>query len=257
MIKIYKNSTLLDTLDSGLEETSLSLESSDALNIHYYKPLTKFYFCFKTPSTTRKTLTIQRWNGTAYESVDFNDETKGFTKSGFITINDLDKSVLADGVHKIKISVNSTTSVVLRLLDIVFNSEQDLVIAYRDVNRLYPALMESHILAIIDARNAIIQKINSSGNIKINGIQNTIFNRWDLLNIDEVRQASVFYALHSIFLELSDEENDSYSEKAVQFLEKFNERFSVFWGSLLSLDSNDDGEINTNENQIQVGRFYY
>jgi hypothetical protein len=147
---------------------------------------------------------------------------------------------------------------ILRLLDLVFSSEDDLVVVARDINRLYPSLMDSHVLALIDAKNYIVRKINNSGQYKYNGTDVKTFNQWDFLDIADVRDASTYYALYSIYNDLQDASGDVYREKADIYLNKFNNAFQVFRETILKLDINDNGKVDTdiNEDKVQHVRFY-
>jgi len=255
-LKIYKNSTLIKNLNKGTETVNLTLNNTDVIYIGYYKELNQLYFEIITKAVTNAGLTFSKSNGTDYTIVNSDDETDGLTKSGFVYLDQLSTSgqLTENGetLNWIKIENTNGAVVSLRLLDLIFNSEDDLMLDEPDIARLYPEGLDSHILSLVASRNYILRKINNSGKYKYNGIKVFSINQYDIMNVDELREASVYYTLYKIFANIQDGENDVYRQKSQDYLDKFNASFQIFSNSILTIDLDDDGVTSDLEQEQSI-----
>ena len=217
MLYVYKNATDYSSLayKMGIEEISLSLTTSDYLYMGYTKPQKNYFIELKTPNSVALSLSAEMWNGTAWVNCPLIDETKGLKKSNFVYLGDEAYGSKATTVNSIsahwyrfKVSVN-TSAMVITGINCLFCGEDDLKNHEPSLSNFYPKGITSHILSLVAARDFILRKINNSGFFKYkiidplianeNYISTQNFTQFDVFDIDEIRDAAVFYALHKIF----------------------------------------------------------
>jgi len=74
------------TKSPSADELTFELDVADNFYIGYKNRFASRYFHFSTLNATARTITVQYWDGTAWDAVeDFVDQTAGFTKSGFLS----------------------------------------------------------------------------------------------------------------------------------------------------------------------------
>lgn len=256
--RVFKNSTdITNNLKTFGEEYTLSLNDTDHLDIGYRKDFHQMFFEIKTANTINCTITMQKWNGTAWVNEAIVDETNGFKKSGFIFLEqDSAQRLLHNSIdgywYRLKVSA-TTSNIVLNGLGIVFNNLTDLKIEEPAIESFYPRGISSHIYSIISARDYIMRRINNSQadlfyNASINPltgnefIEARLLNAFDILDINELRDASTFYALHKIFSNRQDADNDVYLQKSEMYLKKFEDSFKLWTGRKLTIDIDDNGK---------------
>ena len=98
----------------------------------------------------------------------------------------------------------------------------------------------------VSSRTFILQKLRNTGYIKWNSItRQENITPWDLLDIFEVKEASIYLTLGKIFFALSDSIDDHYWQKYKEYENKFEETFAL---ARLTLDSDNDGVVDEVEN---------
>lgn len=236
--------------------------TSDEIFIGYEKPLNAIYIDLEHPNTYNSAVDVAYWNGSTYTSMAINDRTQGLKRSGHIEwskeISDQVKNTensLERYWYKLTISLD-TNSITINGINLVFASDRDLLEEEPDIIA-DPRRLPSNRLTFINyhqaARNHMIQDLRNSGKTKIkpDGDLKDL-NQFDLHDYRQVNQAAKYLALHKLMLNLSDDPNDVYNQKAQNYLKLYGDAFNVF---LLSYDKDDDGEIDNNEkNNFQVNR---
>ncbi len=135
----------------------------------------------------------------------------------------------------------------IRYINLVFNSLDDLLAEEPDVERFYPlnpsndVEIPTHLLSQIAARDEIIKKINQSGRLKYNGTDCLLINQFDILDVEELKDAAKYYCLYKIYFNLNDQSEDIYKEKANDYLGKYQQAFKIFHNGKLTIDSDNDG----------------
>lgn len=239
------------------EEYSLTLLNSSHIDIGYKKPINQIFIEIKTPNIASSTISIQKWNGSAWVSLKHLDETNGFKKSGFIFFDEDDLTVKqlhnSKNQYWYRLIVNTSTSgLVLNGINLVFNNLADLKNEEPAIESFYPRTITSHILSIVSAREYILRRINNSQPLNfyilptnpltgLSYVDVRNLNVFDIFDINELRDASTYYALHKIFSNRSDEADSVYKQKADDYLLKFEQTFKLFTGRKLTIDINDDG----------------
>ena len=225
----------------------------DHIYIGHHKPFNTVYAEMFTPNTVSNDLVAEYFNGTVWTTLELADESMGFTRSGFIFWNKVGmRSTAINAVERfyirVKPSVNqSNTSI--RAINLVFADDSAMRSEFPEITNteLLPPGEKSHIMTHVASRNFILhqlrnhyQKANPTGSFyqKIN--------QFDLIDIFEIREAAVFLSLSKIFFNLSDSPDDHWWIKYKEYLDKFEEKMTV---ARLSIDTDNDGIDNVNENQ--------
>ena len=76
----------LDARDYLRDEFTVNYTAAeDYIYLGLYKPFNKIYIEFKAPAVGNVNLSAQYWNGTSFTSLEITDDSKGFTRSGFVS----------------------------------------------------------------------------------------------------------------------------------------------------------------------------
>lgn len=207
------------------------------------------YYKESTAAWTALTLTVE--------------DTKAFTRSGFIKWSAPidtsrvslwgDVAVNSTTLYWIRIAVgaNITSTTKLRGINLVFADDKDLKTEDFGVLNFLPkdeanVAAQSHILTHIAAKEAILDRLNRDGKIKANFDDGTIENtdEWDLLNIQQIRNAAKYKALAKIYFESSDSPEDVWWQKHLKYEAMYDQAYQLY---ILSLDTNDDGVEGSDE----------
>jgi hypothetical protein len=232
-------------------------KDDDYLYFGYYKPINAVYVELATANTNANTLAFEYYDGSAWSSLTVRDESKGFTRSGFILWDRQDDHTETE--------INSTTLYWVRCrpsvthsatsiqgINLVFCDDISLKEEFADISNsdLLASGQTSHILAHVAARNEILKILRNRGYIKYNedtGFEN--ITQWDLLDIHEIREAAKFKALANIFFELSESTEDKWFMKYELYDKKFKAEMN---SQTLSVDEDDDGVMDEGEKKQKV-----
>ena len=277
MIKTNEKLTILHDDNSSFTEYSDELlqfdrdtasvtmvAAEDFIYIGFYKPINSFYVEMGTANTNAASLSVKYYNGSAFTAVSNQfDDTKGFNRNGYIrwdrqiddrsnleaktTINSSEKYW-----YQIAISADSS-AMVFNGLNIVFSDDQDLKRVLFEYDKYLPSGETSHILSHVAARDEIVQTLNLQGKYKVNAVNGRYkdISAFDLLDISEVKLASTYLVLSSIFMSVSDQVDDQYLQKSQLYRTMYNKIINVM---KLSIDEDDDGKQDKSErNAINYG----
>ena len=252
----------LDFSNFEIDEGLLELNSAeDYLYVGLYKPFSKFWVEIKTANALGGSFTAEYFNGTSWVSIGstFLDETRTFSRSGFISFSrDLSKwaATSVNGIEKYYIRLRPSVSfsgVEVWGIGLVFSSDQDLRNVYRDINAYKNPNDNSFIIHHVEAKDRIIQLLRNQGKIKV---KETIVNQsstttlldideYDILRPEQLRNASKYYAISSIFANASNSIDSQEWKESEKYQELANKALDTF---LLSIDSDDDGIEDEEEN---------
>lgn len=260
LLTVFKNTTDISKSVSVFGQSlSLSLTTTDTLLVGFYKSISQIFIEIKTANSVSTTLVVEKWTGSAWESINILDETDGLSKSGFIFFDEATpttestQSNIKGFYYRIKVSAN-TASLVLNGINLVFCNLEDLKIQEPAIERFYPREINSHIFSMVAARDYILRRINNTQPFNYyssdDGSQIEIrnFNAFDFFDINEIRDAAAYYTLHKIFSNRSDSTDDIYQSKSTLYLDKFEQSFKLFQGRKLTIDLINDGkESNTDK----------
>ena len=249
-----------DAADYIRDEFTITLDSTnDFLYIGFEKAIGSIYVKLITPNTNPNALVIQRFDEetSTWITIDSTDETRGFTRSGFIfwpreLLGETEINRITKTFVRIRPDADHTATTI-RGINLVFADDQALKTEFFEIDnpQLLPSGETDHIDIHVASRNRIIQTLRNDDYIKKNNIDTSILkaNQWDLFDIFEIRQAAVHLALSKIFFNLSDEVDDHWWAK---FREHNREYERMLPKARLSFDSDNDGEEDVNEIQADI-----
>ncbi len=255
-LQVFHNTTdySKEAFDFTRDTFSLTLLSTDYLYIGFSKPINSVYVQLSTANTTANTLTAEFYNGSAWVALsDFYDDSKGFTRSGFLTwdrnqTNQAASTVNTISSYWIRLQPSASHSAtVAQGINFIFADDNDLVLEVpeiTDTNHL--AGKTSHVLTHVAVRNQIVQDLNNKDYKKHNtstGLYEDL-TYWDILDVNQIRQAAVFLALSKIYFNFSDQPGDKYELKSKEYQVRYKDAFNL---SRLFLDSDNDGLEDTEE----------
>lgn len=229
--------------------------STEGIFIGSTKPLSKIYIELDAREETTE-IVVESWNGSAFTPIDFViDETFGLVQSGFISWPesiDQEKTDYDSTGKKywIKLTANSNPEEVsIHGINLVLSNDADLSFV-PNISDFLPDNSTSFIAFHQEARDIIVQMLRNSGkNISHYDSETLIETRqvevFDLLDIEEFRNASKYLALHLIFDHISKSDEDTYFQKSQRYYERF---LGSYNSNLVSIDTNSNGKTDTIEN---------
>lgn len=247
MLKVYFDNTDVSYQMENYQEDEYTfiLLATGEIMIGYYKPINAVYVEFTTPNTNAASLALYYYNGTSFVSTPARDETKGLTRSGFIKwdrnlTNEAKSTQHTESLYwyKLKLSVDSS-SMIIKGLNLNFSSDSDLKEEYPNILEMLPTNDTSFVRFHTASRKDIVSFFKGQGKlINVQGVKRAL-DQFDLLDFEEVRDASKFLTLAKILYWVSDAVDDKWFQKAKMYESKYGEKISIV---NLSIDSNDDGK---------------
>lgn len=245
-----------EAFDFSRDTFSLTLNATTSyLYVGFYKPINTFYVSVSTVNTNSNSLSLEYYNGSSWVSLSCEDETKGFTRSGYISWErqDSHSSVSINSISKYYIRLRPSvthSATVINGINLIFCDDNDLkyeVPEIGDTNHL--AGKTSHILSCVASTNQIIQDFRNKDYRKTNSSGESVdITPWDLLEINQIKQAAVFLTLSKIYFNFSDNPDDKYSDKYKEYYKRYQDALSL---ARLNLDTDDDGIQDTNEGSAE------
>jgi len=223
---------------------------TDYLYVGFYKPVSALYAEISTVNTNAATMTVESWDGTAWTAVEHRDETKGLTRSGFVTwtrqnVVEEDDRATVNSVKQewVRFSFDVTTSATTFAgLNLVFADDESLKVEFPQITdpRILTSGFSSNIVHHVAARDMIVQDLRTRGYIKYDS-DNVRENmtQWDLLDVYEIKEAAKYAALAKIFFILSDDVEDNWWHKHKEYDEKYQRTMQM---ARLTFDADDDGD---------------
>ena len=224
------------------------------LQIEFTKPLNSIFIYLPTPSSTENTIssmTLTKPGGIEIPFVDFVDGTQGLTQSGFMywkPERDSTDIFQSGQIFTLRINYAADISATFGGVNILFCDKFDLLREYPDLDNLLGIASESII------SQQLIRMMESTMLEIEKKVQNSPFwkedrqyfftakelDRWDLLQIDQINQAAIFWTLGKLLYFLSDTPGDIYALKSDGYKARGE---SAFESVNLSLDFNDNGSL--------------
>lgn len=236
------------------DDVALSwVAAEDNQYIGLYKPFYGLYFELTSAASVAPSLSIEYWNGSAWSALNIFDETKDLARSGFIRwdreLEDWEE-VDVNGVSKfwLRLRASNDFDLTYRGINIVFSNDSDLTAEQNDIVSKYKAKGDvSMIRYHVAARNEIIQSLRNSGYSTQQNESSTTnqITQWDILDIDEPRQASKFLTLAKVWFDNSNETDDKSWQRYTENYSHFGAAYKLFFQTL---DKDDDGKKDANEN---------
>lgn len=239
----------------------------DSFTVSRYKPMDALFVFLPTVSTDLAntiTLEIMDQNGSVLILENFFDDTKGFTRSGFITwdpqVDARYNQTRTSQPFQIKLTFANPVTAEVGGINLVFCDKQDLLREFPDLDGLMNIVggddvYNTTLMRMLEASRDDIEKKIKDGSFK--KLDRSYFftppkelDRWDLLRVNEIRLASVYWTLAKIFFFLSDSPEDQYQQKFQYYIAKAEGEFE---SASLSIDTNDDGSLDILEGERTFG----
>jgi hypothetical protein len=253
--------------DFRRDPIELNLGVLDYIYVGYNKTINSLYAAFSEAPTGNFALTVQYFNTEGqWQTLQVSDETKGFTRNGFITwarLLDHDKSAINDiSAYWLRLRLEDLGAEpanyegTLLGLNLVFSDDNDIASETPALvdPAFYPAGQNSHILQHVATKNYIMGRLRNLGYIKVTGTGEENINQWDVLDVFELRQAALYYTVAQIYFNLSDNTEDQYWAKYKQYESRFSEAFAL---GQLRIDLNDNGKVDPDEKRpVKSARWF-
>lgn len=229
----------MDSFTSPVTEIDLA---TGEIYVGYFKPIRNIYIEMESRQES-ESLDIQFFDGAGFGLIELvEDRTFGLTESGLISWPETtqEKTEL-NGINQywIKLTTNTPASVSINGINLVLSNDKDL--SFVPNLSAHLASNETSFIAFHqEARNMIVQYLRNSGK-SITGYESIFLKQvdvFDLLDIEEFKQASKYLALHLIFDDLSKSNDDQYFSKAERFWSSYEASLN---DRLLSIDTNNNG----------------
>lgn len=249
-----------DAQDFKRDTFNITLTTDDFIYVGFKKTINALYFALEQVNTITSSLSIEFFSDEGWSQLEISDDTRAFSRSGFITwlrpLNGELVTIAGKELCWIRISSNDNIDLVeFQAINLVFSDDNDIcseVPALVDTC-FYQQGASSHILQHVAAKNYIMSRLKTVGYINFTETGEQNINEWDILDVYELRQASTYYAISQIYFNLSDNVEDQYWSKYKEYEQKFEEAFSL---GRLRIDMNDDGQVNSDEKRpIQTVRW--
>jgi len=247
--------------DYGRNEEVIDLVAADDfLYIGFEKPINAFFVEMNVVNTITNTFDARFFDGTNFVAlVGFLDDTRGFTRSGFITWDrgqtDEDKTTINSQEafwYRFKASANHNVLTKVQGLNIVFADEQDIKAEVSEITatKFLPSGATSHILTHVSARDEIVQRIRNHKNTKFSQVNFKLLDMtaFDFLDFFQIRNAATYLAISKIYWNVSDQVDDNWSVKGERWRKRYEQAVSVF---LLDLDRDNDGLKDNSDQTFQ------
>jgi hypothetical protein len=244
MLTINYNNTdySLPLEEFDLPSQAITLLAGQYIYIGYYKPINNFYVAMTDviPSTSKLILEYETASGFVAAS-SMVDKTYGLANSGkvsFTTDSTLQISSLrfTQTLYWVRLSVDvSLAQRTLLGINVLFSDDKDLEEVYPGIMDNLPTGKTSFINFHVSAKKEIVQVLRRKY-----APMNKMLTEYDLLNVEEVHEASKYLTLANVFEWLSDSPADKWEQKAKAMLIKAN---NILDNVTLTIDQNDDGVI--------------
>jgi hypothetical protein len=253
-LTVFQDDVNLTLKMDDFNNPSKSLDLTDGeIYVGYHKPLRAIYVEMVSRLAT-DSLVVEYYNGTEFTDVPlFEDKTFGLTQSGFIflDIDDLEQEETTVGgkeLYWLKITTETPATVSVNGINLVLSDDKDFGFL-PGIDNYLPEHSTSFIGFHQEARNRIVQYIRNSGKVirRYETLTTKLIDVFDLLNIEEFRQASKYLALHLIFDYLKKSADDQYAIRSKENYEQYEASLNPM---LMSIDTNDNGTAEDCENNV-------
>ncbi len=254
----YKN----EAADFARDSFTIALDKdNDYLYIGFNKPFYNLYVELETANTNANSFTAEYYDDEgSWSSLTLLDETKGFTRSGFIqwrknlglkyedssnNIEEWDETTV-NGVeaYYIRLRPSAThSSTAVRGIGLVFSDDQDLAAEFYGISD-YLSSRDSFILVHASARDKLIQDLTDKGAFNTGYDGQELLTPFDIFRIEELRLASTYLALSLIFENASDDPDGNLANKAITYRERYQRIISK---AQVTHDIDDDGIMEDGE----------
>jgi hypothetical protein len=251
--------------DYSRDYFQITLGPDQSYYIGLHKPFKQIYVELNE-ITTSNDISFKFYDGSSFVDLpNLIDRTKNFTRSDFVSwqfqddskIDETWKKTSVNGkkLYWVEISSSIEIDVSIGGINLIYSNDSDLKNEYPRIDDYLDPILPSFITFHVAARDEIVQRLRVGGsktaqtgsNNFLSYLGNDIrqFNKWDFLNIEEIRNAAKFLTLAKIFFYASENNQDKAFTRYESYMSMFSSAFKSFY---LSLDYDDDGNTDNFEN---------
>lgn len=239
--------------DPLMDNFTIDMTSVNAIYAGYEKPINALYLYLGTiKNEVSSNLILEYYNGTSWVTLTAIDQTQALYKSGIINwttpLDSVQTEVNSITKHWVRITSETDLSIGVEVgyVGVLFSDDTDIGLEYPSLLKdcFYPQGRTDFIIYHASAKNYIISELLRKGYCKTVGGVTEPINQWDVLNVYELQQASLYYAMSQIFFNLSDNSSDNYWQKYIEYKSKFESAFNL---GLLRIDQDNDGQADPEE----------
>lgn len=241
----------MEAQDFKRDSFTVQMTTDDFIYVGFKKLINALYFHILTPNAVTSSLTLEYYSNTGWKTLDMCDETNAFSRSGFMTwerpTDGANVTVAGKELCWFRIATNDDIDPVeFQAINLLFSDDNTMcaIVPALVDPCFYPEGQTSHILTHVAAKNYIMSKLRGQGYVKSVGGSEENVNQWDILDIYELRDAANYYVISQVYFNLSDDPEDQYWAKYVEFKKKFDEAFAL---GRLRVDLNEDGQVDAIE----------
>lgn len=252
-IKIDDGATIADISDNlsdyNRDTETVTLLTTDFMYVGFYKPFNTLYARHEVANINPANLSLEVWNGSGWSALKYRDETKAFSRDGFLNWEKSSMQPTAidsDTKYWIRLSVDADSSAIeFQALNILFSDKQSSVLLF---SKLEQVVNDKEITEkLVAAKREIMDRLDRRGYVKYDdNLDVKDLTPFDLHDVYQVRQASSFFVLAHIFFDLSDDPSDHWWAKYETYQAKAEQALSLF---KLDVDLDDDGLDNESNEQ--------
>jgi len=235
------------------DDFTFDLSSTKFIYVGYTKPISSIYWYLIDGKNNVSTQTkVEYYNGTAWTQVSIVDQTVAFNRNGMMNWQaPTDPStVVVNSIEKywLRFSTQDATTPNLKFQYIGLTLSDD-----NDIKSEFPSLLQSAYYPTgqndfmsyhLSSKEYIMAELLRRGYTKTVGTDVEPINQWDILDVYELRQASLYYTMSQIFFTLSDNSSDNFWQKYLDYKNKFEIALNV---GMLRIDQDNDGQTDTSE----------
>lgn len=209
----------------------------DFIYVGYNKPINTIYPNMTGTLANESTMTGEYFNGSDFTSlVGFFDDSRGFSRSGFITWDRNQDDEVETTINSIELFWyrfrTADASLTFTGLNVLFCDLEDLKKEFKLIDDpTFIDVGETYILELVNARNTVMERL-------ANTRDSCSDSYWELLRIREVRLSATYLCLTQILFNRSDAPDDIWEVKSEYYENKYEKSIAR---AKVSLDSNDNG----------------
>lgn len=257
-LEVFYNATkITERVENYMDDAydvALFAKDTDFIYFGHYKELNALFIqCSHDTPSIRNEMLLQYWNGSAWTAVvGMRDDSRGLDRAGFVVWDREQASQVKTTYQSIegfwyRISVKTAEipNLSLKGVNLVFSDDRDLASEFPSIKNYLSDDVPSFIGFHQAARDEIISDLRNHGKTvsKSNDYIKKL-DQFDLMDFEEIRQASKFKALEKIFFWLSDSNDDKYSGRKNEYKNKYG---IAKQQAFLTIDKNDDGKTEPQE----------
>lgn len=245
------------------KEESITFVSGEYLYVGFYKPFNNAYIYMTTANSIETEMNVEYYNGNNWLSVhDLDDRTYGLSESGLVSWRQYDdnltfKETEVNGDKRFwhRFSFNADITATFKAIGVIFSDDNDIRLEapILDSDRVRRSVVGSDVDFMkihVQARDYIVQEIRNNGIKKYNDEPNTVkffrqITEFDLFDLSEIKLAARMLAISNIYYKMSDETDDKWQYEGERYRKEYQRALDIAY---VSLDRDDDGELDTTEN---------